>query len=288
MATFPAKLRAALPEVAPFAASAVIVIAAVLGTTVVTGSFYRWDRQPREFGAGVLDGTFPIRAAAFAREAKLPPHLYNDVAAGGYLSWDDPLGEGVFIDGRLEVYDTPFFAGYVAAMYDQDRWQADADRFGIQTVILFHRWENRRLLVERLVRGGIWSLVYADEVAAVFVRAQGNDDALARAASMNDRFNRATRDWLERPIPKWPYPAGRVEGTRSFARLLATVGDAEGAVEAYTKLLELGVPTADEIDTRLILARRFAGTGRIEQAKDQARRILAIDPGNAEALKLLR
>ena len=286
-AALPVELRERGRTRASLAASAVVLASVLLAAAVVTGRFYKWDHQPREFGVGVLDGCFPVRAAAFAREAKLPPKLYNDIAGGGYLAWDDPLGDGVFIDGRLEVYDTVFFSDYVAAMYDQDRWERDADRFGIQTAIIFHRWENRRLLIERLVRGGIWSLVYADEVAAVFVRARGNDAALARAGAINDRFNQATRDWLARPVSHWPYAAGRVEGTRAFARLLATVDDAEGAVEAYTKLLELGIPARDELDVRLLLARRFASTGRIEQAREQSRRILEIDPGNAEVLKLV-
>jgi hypothetical protein len=288
MSRLPANVGAALRKRAPLLAGVVVGVSLFLGTSVVTGAFYRWDHQPREFGGGVLEGSFPIRASAFAREAKLPPKLYNDVAAGGYLAWDDPIGDGVFIDGRLEVYDTQFFSDYVAAMYDPARFEAEADRYGIQTVILFHRWENRRRLVERLVQGGVWSLVYADEVAAVFVRERGNEQALARAASINDRWNEATHAWLTRPIPKWRYPAGRVEGTRSFARLLATVGDAEGAVDAYTNLLELGILADEEIDIRLLLARRFSGTGRNEQAREQARRILAIAPQNLEAQRLLR
>jgi hypothetical protein len=280
--------QASLKRIAPYGAVAVVGVALFLGTSVVTGAFYRFDRQPREFGAGILEGTFPIRAAAFAREAKLPPKLYNDVAAGGYLAWDDPIGDGVFIDGRLEVYEMEFFSDYVAAMYDPARFEADADRFGIQTVILFHRWENRRRLVERLAGSGVWSLVYADEVAAVFVKARGNEQVLERAAAMNDRWNQATRAWLDRPVPEWRYPAGRVEGTRSFARLLATVGDAEGAVDAYTKLLALGIRTDEEIDVRLLLARRYSTTGRSELAREQARRVLAIAPTNLEAQELLR
>jgi hypothetical protein len=283
----PASTNASLKRSAPYGAAAVVLVSMFLGATVATGAFYRFDHQPREFGFGVLEGSFPIRAAAFAREAKLPPKLYNDVAAGGYLAWDDPIGDGVFIDGRLEVYDMEFFSDYVAAMYDPVHFEADADRFGIQTVILFHRWENRRLLLERLLGSGVWSLVYADEVAAVFVRARGNEPALARAAAMNDTWNQATRAWLDRPAPRWQYPAGRVEGTRSFARLLATVGDAEGAVDAYTKLLALHIPTDQEVEVRLILARRFSTTGRGELAREQARRILTIAPENLEAQRLL-
>jgi tetratricopeptide repeat protein len=39
---------------------------------------------------------------------------------------------------------------------------------------------------------------------------------------------------------------------------------------------------------RLRLARYFGSTGRTAQAQEQARRILAIDPDNAEARQLVR
>ncbi|MBZ5639891.1 MAG: hypothetical protein LAO51_14185 [Acidobacteriia bacterium] len=286
--SLPARARDRLRGFTPLAAWAAVVGAIVLGALVVTGTFYRWDGQCREFGGGILEGTFPVRAAAFAREARLPPKLYNDVAAGGYLAWDDPIGEGVFIDGRLEVYDSRFFHDYVAAMYDQAKWEAEADRLGIETVILFHRWENRRLLVERLFRGGKWSLVYADEVAAVFVRAKGNEQAIARAVSLSDRYNRATRAWLERPIPKIHFPGGRIEGTRSFARLLATIGDGDGAAEQYSRLFELGIPEPEEIETRLLMAKYFSESGRADRAKKELERILTMDPGNREAQERLR
>ena len=286
-AALPARLRENMRRTAPVAAAAVVCGVLVLGVLVVTSFFYKWNQQPREFGGGVIEGTFPIRAAAFAREAKLPPKLYNDIAAGGYLAWDDPIGEGVFIDGRLEVYDTRFYTDYVTAMYDQAKWESEADRLGIQTVILFHHWENRRLLLERLVKGGIWSLVYADEVAVVFVRARGNEQVIARAGPIADRWNQATREWIERPVPKGRYPAGRVEGTRAFARLLATIGDPEGAAEQFTRVLELGVPVAEEIDIRLRLARFFAATGRAERARAELTRVLALAPDNREAREML-
>jgi hypothetical protein len=142
--------------------------------------------------------------------------------------------------------------------------------------------------VERLFHGGKWSLVYADEVAAVFVRAQGNEQAIARAVSLSDRYNRATRAWLERPIPKIHFPGGRIEGTRSFARLLATIGDGDGAAEQYSRLFELGIPEPEEIEIRLLMAKYFSESGRADRAKKELERILTIDPGNRDAQERLR
>ncbi len=260
----------------------------LLAVTAMTGAFYRFENQPEEFGAGVIEGTFPVRAAAFARAAALPRLLYNDMAAGGYLAWDDPIGDGVFVDGRLEVYDTEFLTEYVTSLSDPARWQADADRHGIQTAIIFHRFENDRVLAGRLFHGTAWSLVYFDEVAAIFVRTEGNGAALARAAAIRADWDARTDAWLSRPATTRPYPAGRIEGTRALARFRATIGSLEPAVTAYLKLVDLGIPAGEEIDDRLLLARYFAKTGRVDLAREQARRILAIDPAQSEARTLLQ
>ena len=274
--------RAALVSVTVLAATSLTAM------TVVTGSWYKRDNSPQEFGAGVIEGAFPERAAAFARAAALPGKLYNDMAAGGYLAWDDPIGDGVFIDGRLEVYDTAFLTASAMAITDPVRWQADADRYGIQTAIIFHRFETERTLTGRLFESKLWSLVYADEVAAVFVRTQGNEAVLAHAASIRAEWDAKTDAWLSRPIASWRYPAGRIEGTRAYARFMSTIGRAEPAIAAYLKLFELGISRSEEVMRRLLVARYFASTGRTSEAREQARRVLALDPQNTEAARLLR
>lgn len=268
-------------------AGAVSLTAVAVGGTVVSGAFYRYDNSPQEFGAAVIEGAFPERAAAFAKAAQLPGKLYNDMASGGYLTWSDPIGDGVFIDGRLEVYDTAFITDFVTAQTTPARWQANADRFGVQTAIVFHRFEPDRVLIGRLAQDKTWSLVYIDEVAAIFVRTEGNAAAIARANAIRPEWDARTDAWLNRPITSsWHYPSGRVEGTRAYARALATVGRAEPAIATYLKLVELGIPASEEIDRRLMLARYFSGRGRVTEAQEQARKVLALDPQNAEALKL--
>ena len=272
----------------PVPAIGTTMAAALIAASVVSGAFYRFDNSPQEFGAGVIEGTFPIRAAAFARAASLPGKLYNDMGAGGYLAWDDPIGDGVFIDGRLEVYDTAFVTDFATARDTPSRWQVDADRRGIQTAIIFHRFEPSLQQIGRISRDPAWTLVYADEVAVIFVRTQGTEAALTRAATMRAEWDARTEAWLTRPIGSWQYPAGRIEGTRAYARMLATIGRAEPAVAAYLRLFELGISKAEEVERRLLVARYFASRGRAQDAREQAQKILAIDPGNADATALLR
>ncbi len=83
-------MRARLARSARLAAVAV-TISVLLGAAAVTGALYKWDREPEEFGGGVMEGTFPVRAAAFARAAALPPTLYNDMLGAaisrGTIRW---------------------------------------------------------------------------------------------------------------------------------------------------------------------------------------------------------
>ena len=274
---------------APVAAALAILGAVLVSGTVATGALYKRDNSPQEFGAGVIEGAFPDRAVAFVRAARLPGRLYNDMAGGGYLTWDDPIGDGVFVDGRLEVYDTDFITDYVTATSVPARWQANADRYGIQTAMVCHRFESDRVLAGRLFQDPAWTMVYADEVVAIFVRTLGNDDAIARSATLRGEWDARTQAWLTRPVTRgWPYPSGRVVGTRAYARFVATIGQAEASIAAYRTLIELGLRPAEEIERRLLLARYFASHGRPVEAQEQARSILAIDPHHAEALSLSR
>jgi hypothetical protein len=70
--------------------------------------------------------------------------------------------------------------------------------------------------------------------------------------------------------------------------LLVTIGDPAAAVDIYNRLLELRIRADEEVDVRLLLARRFAATGQGEMAREQAKRILAISPSNLEAQRLLQ
>ena len=270
------------------ASLAAVTAGLVLAGSAVTGAYDKWQNLPEEFGAGVIDGTFPVRAAAFAEAAALPSPLYNDMASGGYLAWRQTLGGRVFVDSRLEVYDTPFLTEFMEAKSDPARWDADADRYRVQTAFISHQFESDRILAGHLFQDAAWTMVYVDEVAAIFVRTRGNATAIARAAALRPEWDAKTAAWLAQPSARWPYPAGRVDGTRAYARFMATIGRAQPSVEAYLKLLDLGLRGSEEIEIRLRLARYFASTGRRAEAQDQARRVLAIDPANAEALRLAR
>jgi hypothetical protein len=253
---------------------------------VASNGFYHWNSETHEFGTGILEINFPIRAAAFMKQMGFPPRLYNDVASGGYLTWDNPVAGGVYIDGRLGLDDKQFFSTYIDSLGDPNRWQSEAERFGVQTVLLFHRWENRRPLIRWLLNQPQWMLVYFDEVAVVFVHQPGNEALIEKCREQFPAWNEEVEKELLAPVSAWQWPIGQVTALGSYAALLNFVGNADGAVKYYARLLDLGLAPSVEVQIRVGLAYYYARRGDQATALMHLARAEQVDPQNPAVRQL--
>jgi hypothetical protein len=219
---------------------AVAMIAIVLGGYwfIASNGFYKWNGDLREFGLGQLDMRFPIRAAAFMKAQGLPGPLYNDLGNGGYLSWAEPIPGGVYMDGRLEVYDTDFFAQYTRLLDDPLEWEAEMDRQGIQTVLQFHWWGNTHKLIQYLVRDSRWALVYYDETSVLLVRREGNEEVISRALAAFAKEHETIERALLEPSRSWQWPMGKVYAIRAYSDALDLIGKSNDAARFRTLLSE--------------------------------------------------
>lgn len=210
--------------------AAVLILLALGGYWfIASNGFYKWNNDLREFGLGQLDMRFPIRAAAFMKAQGLPGHLYNDLGNGGYLSWAEPIPGGVYIDGRLEVYDADFFGEYMNTLSNPSAWQAEMDRQGIQTVLQFHWWGNSRNLIQYLITDSRWALVYYDETSVLFVRREGNEAIISRSldAFIAER-EKMEHSFLE-PVKSWQWPMGKAYALDVYSSLLDMIGKSHDA-----------------------------------------------------------
>jgi tetratricopeptide (TPR) repeat protein len=251
---------------------------------VASNRYYRWNGATHAFGLGVYEANFPIAASRFAREARLQPHLYNDLSAGGYLTWAQPVADGVFIDGRLEVYDTEFFSYYRRGLEDLSYWYDAARKYDIRSVIIFHRWPNRHGLIRRLAQDPRWRLVHKDEVAVVFAPVT----AAADLAPLTSRYAQETASRLrQRRAAWWQYPGEQAVALRSYADLNLVLGDLDTALAAYDELLELGVTPAEEAEVRYRYAVFLARRGDANRARLMLERARSLLPADERVARLL-
>jgi len=252
----------------------------VAGWFVASNNFYRWDGRTLEFGPGIFEIEAPVKASAFVKEQQLPPPLYNDWGSGGYLTWDRPVGGGVYIDSRGEVYDDQFFSDYLARLRQPARWQDEADHLGIQTVIFFHLWTSHRHLLSWLIRDPRWALVYFDDNATVFLRRAGNEALVEKASRAFEPLRERNTQALLAPASSWQWPVGQARGLLAYGALLDMMGRQEEAVRFFSRLLDLGPSSRDESQLSVRLAQHHAARGEMERARAYLHRAAQADPSN--------
>jgi tetratricopeptide (TPR) repeat protein len=272
------------------AAAATFLAATGISAGVVSNHWYAMTGETHEFGLGQFESNFHERANEFFREQKLSGPTYNDMTAGGYLTWDDPSGKGVYVDGRLEVYDTPFFGAYLGNISNIEAWRKDAASRGIQTATIFHRWGNRHGLIRALTGTSDWRLVYFDETVAMFAKLGSNDDAIGNSRqAFTTTWRPRTEAELSSPVRtwSWQWSVDRYTGQLAYARLLETLGERQGALRWYEAALELGLPPEFEVGTRQRAAQYRAQSGELAQARVHLEKALETDPDDAETRGML-
>ncbi len=141
----------------------------LLARFTVSNRYFHWLDDPRRFGLVSSELLSPARATRFLEEQRIGGPIFNDINAGGYVTWR--LGPGrAFIDGRLEVHDD-LLATYRDAVNDASVFGALVERGGIQSTLLGPDLP----LVAELARDPRWTLVYFDASYSVFVRRDAFD-----------------------------------------------------------------------------------------------------------------
>lgn len=273
-----------------YAAPVVFVAMIAMSLWTASNRYYQSDQRTHEFGLGVLNANYPRDAIAFARDMKLPGPMYNDLTMGGYMTWDHPTDEGVFMDGRLEVYDTKFYGYYQSAFSQRGAWREQIQKYGMQTAVLFHRWGNRHGLIRMMLNDPQWTLVYHDWVAIIFVRRPGNEDVIARALADFPKHRTAVREMLMATDPvllPGQASVSQLVSLETYTRLLSTIGQGADNIDLYERMLELRPSQSQEQRVRFSLGYQFARRGDSARALVHLRRSLELDPENARVKDLI-
>jgi hypothetical protein len=111
--------------------------------------------------------TYPVSAADFIREKRLPQPLFNSFAWGGFLTWYLPEYP-VAIDGRTDLYGADFNSHYAKVMNAEEHYSLFLPLNHAGTLLL----EKNSLMATALATVPGFKTVYSDDVAIVLVREQ--------------------------------------------------------------------------------------------------------------------
>jgi hypothetical protein len=109
---------------------------------------------------------FPVKAAEFMRQETIPGNMFNDPEFGDYFIFSVWPQYKVFADGRTDVYGPAIGRDYFKFKTFQPGWENVATRYNITWVIDRTSSELSTVLKDRTD----WRLIYADQVAALYVK----------------------------------------------------------------------------------------------------------------------
>jgi hypothetical protein len=123
-----------------------------------------------------VDRSFPVNAADFVVENKLPGPVYNTYLWGGYLIWRLGPERKIYCDGR--ALDPNRYREYLSSTIGVQSatpyWKEIFRKNGINTAIVQMKEDGGQMnpLASSLYRDSDWKLVFSQDNAAVFVRKQ--------------------------------------------------------------------------------------------------------------------
>lgn len=122
----------------------------------------------REVVLARIGEAYPVGAANYIREHRLPAPLFNPYPWGGFLTWYLPEYP-VAIDGRMDLYGPDFNAQYAKVMNFEAHYSTFPPLNDAGTILL----EKNSNMAKALATVAAFKTAYSDDVAVVLVREQG-------------------------------------------------------------------------------------------------------------------
>jgi hypothetical protein len=147
----------------------------------VTLPLYEWTHYENQFGIRPDDRREPVAACDFMQSHGVRGRGFNDFFLGGYLLWrfwPDP-GRLPFFDIHPEDKSAAERLAYLRAFTSTSGWISLSRGRGFDYALLSRVRMRDPGLLDALDADPDWSLVFADDAAAIYVRRDGALAALA-------------------------------------------------------------------------------------------------------------
>ncbi len=153
-------LSKVIKQVSPIVVSSFVLL---LCLRVITNAYYLDNDRTNNFGVGLDRYAHPVGAADFINTNHLQGRVLNDLNSGSWFIWQ--IDQPVFIDGRLEVMQEPFFDEYLSSFRDNGLYRI-LRKYDPQLITFEHgsalNWRNQLLNMPE------WRIIYVDERSVIY------------------------------------------------------------------------------------------------------------------------
>jgi hypothetical protein len=119
----------------------------------------------------------PVRAVEFLKKEELKGNMFNNDEFGDYIIYAAWPKYKVFIDGRLDMYGSQRIKEYIKVTNVGPGWEEILQKYHINWII----YNANSPLSVFLMQRNDWQLIYADNVANIFVRnTRDNQDIIQK------------------------------------------------------------------------------------------------------------
>jgi tetratricopeptide (TPR) repeat protein len=270
-------------RLAPAAAMAATIIIAVLTllhiADTITNRSYLANGELSSFGTG-LSWWYPQRAVQFIASNALPRQLFNDYNSGGYLTLQLGPEYPDFADGRGIPFPIELLtqqSTLVGSSPDSDLWTREANRRGINTIILS---------VARI--GGLeyaplkpycessgWKPVYLDDVSIVLVRNRPENQQWIKNFAIDCDHHRLEPPPIQNSKASARERADAYNFYANSASIYYVLGRDRDAFDALDRAESL---FTNDPGLPLLRAQLLQANGKFAEAEIQYRRALGIHP----------
>ena len=159
--------------------NALEAIASIACVLIALGATVDAVRHRRGFALSINERVFPVDALRFMEREGIGGAVLNLREWGGFLLWRRP-GHRVFIDGRLAVSAGAVLDDYVAVAEAHPGFAEVLRRRDIEAVLTNHdvMRPSPGAVAQPIANLSGWRLVYFDDVALLYVRANGRHRSL--------------------------------------------------------------------------------------------------------------
>jgi hypothetical protein len=110
--------------------------------------------------------TYPVVAVEFLKKENLKGNMFSNMTFGDYLIYAAWPQYKVFVDGRVDMYGSSLMIEHSEVLGPSPQWRSLLDKYKINWVFDRANSSLSLLLLERKD----WKLIYADEIANIFLR----------------------------------------------------------------------------------------------------------------------